>query len=133
MTEIDPLVQRSQAVLEKLIALQSEANVQAIAAANEQGRQITTLIYGLALAVTLAAIILAWVTTRSITLPINDSVKIARRVSQGDLTAEIQVTGRDEPAQLQAALREMNTGLGGIVQHIRVGSEAIAVGAGQVA
>jgi methyl-accepting chemotaxis protein len=68
----------------------------------------------------------AWLTTRSITGPLGESVAIARRVAAGDLTGSIVPRGRDEAAQLAGALRDMNAGLGGMVRQIREGSESIA-------
>jgi methyl-accepting chemotaxis protein len=133
MSQIDPLVQRSQDGLARLIKLQEAANRNSVEAANAEARTMRGIIFMLALALSAAAALVAWFTTRSITRPLTESVSIARRVSSGDLTARITVDGRDEPAQLQAALREMNTGLGDMVRGIRVGSESIAVGAGEVA
>jgi methyl-accepting chemotaxis protein len=133
MTDIDPLVQRSQDALDQLIKLQEAASQRSVAEANAEAARLRRIVYALGAMLTLAAVALAWFTTRSITRPLTESVEVARRVSSGDLTARIQVQGRDEPAQLQAALREMNAGLSAMVQQIRQGSEAIAVGAGQVA
>jgi methyl-accepting chemotaxis protein len=133
MSQIDPLVGKSQASLERLMKLQEAANRDSIASANAEARATRTVIYLLALALGGGAGLVAWLTTRSITRPLGESVAIARRVSSGDLTARISVAGKDEPAQLQAALRDMNQGLGDMVRGIRLGSETIAVGADQVA
>jgi methyl-accepting chemotaxis protein len=86
-----------------------------------------------ALVVLVLAILIAWTTTRSITVPIKDSVAVAKRVAAGDLTSHIEPRGRDEAADLLRALREMNNGLSGMVSQIRTGAESIAVGANQVA
>ena len=133
MKDIDPLVQKSNAAIERLTQLHEAANKRSIEDAATEAKDVRRLVILLALALTVGGICVAWMTTRSITRPLTQSVEIARRVSGGDLTARIDVAGRDEPAQLQAALREMNAGLGSMVQQIRTGSEAIAVGAGQVA
>ena len=134
MGEIDPLVRRSQAAIAKLIQMQAAANQAAIAEAAARGTRITIITYLLAAVVTLAGVGLAWLTTRSITYPIRDSVGVARRVARGDLRAgDAADGGRDEAAQLQQALHEMTRGLEDIVRGIRTGSEAIAVGASQVA
>jgi methyl-accepting chemotaxis protein len=77
--------------------------------------------------------VLAWRVTRSITVPLHEAVTVAKRVSSGDLTSRIEPKGRDEAAELLAALRDMNDGLAGMVTQIRSGAESIAVGAGQVA
>jgi methyl-accepting chemotaxis protein len=133
MGEIDPIVQRSQVALGKLIELQKEANSRAISEANAEARRQNTVVYSLAAVMSLVALLVAVLTTRSITRPLGESVVLARRVSEGDLTAHISISGNDEAAQLQMALREMNAGLGEMVRQIRAGSEAIAVGAGEVA
>ncbi|HUP98324.1 MAG TPA: methyl-accepting chemotaxis protein [Usitatibacter sp.] len=133
MKDIDPLVQRSQAGLEKLIRLQDSANRRSIEAAAAEAANVRRAVFMLALTLSGIAILVAWFTTRSITGPLNESVALARRVAEGDLTGNIEVAGRDEAGQLQAALRDMNLRLDEMVQQIRTGSEAIAVGAGQVA
>jgi methyl-accepting chemotaxis protein len=90
----------------------------------------TYIVEGVVLAI---AVLLAWLLTRSITLPLSEAVKVARRVAAGDLTSAIVPRGRDEAAELLTALRDMNDGLARMVQQIRAGSESIGVGATQVA
>ncbi len=85
-----------------------------------------------ALAVVLG-IVLAWTITRSITQPLRAAVSVARTVAQGDLTAAIMVQGRDEPAQLLGAMRDMNTKLCEIVTHVRNSSDSIATGSSEIA
>ena len=133
MKDIDPLVQRSLAGLDQLSRLQDAANQKSIAAAAAEATNVRRVVIVLALALSALAIFVAWFTTRSITGPLAESVSLARRVAEGDLTGDIKVAGRDEPGQLQAALRDMNLCLDNIIQQIRTGSEAIAVGASQVA
>lgn len=48
-----------------------------------------------------------------------------RAMTQGDLTTNPQPWGRDEPAQLMLALRDMQTALRGIVMDVRASSEDI--------
>ncbi len=131
--QIDPLVQRVQSDLNRLIEMQKKANDEAIHAAVVAGDRLAIAIYIAEFATVLAAVLVAWGITRSITRPLHDSVGIAQRVAAGDLTSRIEVAGRDESGQLLQALREMNDGLARIVSQIRQGAESIAVGAGQVA
>src|SRR5688572_9148365 len=81
MSQIDPLVQRSQDGLARLIKLQEAANLNSIEAANAEARTMRSIIFALALALSGAAALVAWFTTRSITRPLTESVSIARRVS----------------------------------------------------
>ncbi|MGB0537105.1 MAG: HAMP domain-containing protein, partial [Alloalcanivorax venustensis] len=66
---------------------------------------------------------LAVVITRSITLPLADALGVARRIAQGDLRERIVARGRDEPAQLLAAMAEMSDSLVKLVSALRGASE----------
>jgi methyl-accepting chemotaxis protein len=89
------------------------------------------------LAITAVAIILgcaaaAWV-TRSITRPINQAMQVARRVADGDLSAQIEVASNDETGRLMQALKDMNDSLARIVGEVRSGSDAISTASNQIA
>jgi methyl-accepting chemotaxis protein len=133
MTEVDPLVQKTLAELNRLIELQKKANQEATQAAMVSGDRLATTAYVVEAIVLLLGVLVAWTTTRSITGPLREALGVARRVAAGDLSSRIDVTGRDEAADLLRALRDMNDGLGQMVSRIRTGAESIVVGAGQVA
>jgi methyl-accepting chemotaxis protein len=133
LNEIDPVVQRMVFELNRLIDLQKKADSEATAAAMLVGDRLATTIYAVEGLVVVLAVLLAWALVRSITVPLSEAVKVARRVAAGDLTSEIKVEGKDEAAELLAALQAMNEGLARIVGQIRGGAESIAVGAKQVA
>jgi methyl-accepting chemotaxis protein len=133
MEELDPIVQKSLAELDKLIDIQKKANRNALRDAVASGARTATLTYAVDAIVVVLAVLIAWTTTRSITAPMAESVGVARRVAAGDLTSRVIATGSDEAADLQRALAEMNDGLGRMVREIRSGAEAIAVGAEEVA
>jgi methyl-accepting chemotaxis protein len=133
MTQIDPIVQRTLTDLSRLIDIQKKASDDAARSAIVMGDRLANTVYIVEAVVLVLAAALAWTITRSITGPISDSVSVARRVAAGDLTSRIETGGRDEASELLTALRDMNSGLGSIVTHIRSGAESIAVGAGQVA
>jgi methyl-accepting chemotaxis protein len=73
-----------------------------------------------------------WI-TRTITRPLNEAVKIAQSVSNGDLTSRIEVHSTDEVGQLLQALKTMNTSLAGMVSRIHAGAETISAASGQIA
>ena len=133
MNEVDPHVQKTLAELNQLIDIQKKASDEATHAAMVSGDRLASTVYVVEAVVLLLAVLVAWSITRSITGPLRESVAVARRVAAGDLTSRIDPEGRDEAAELLAALREMNDGLGRMVAQIRTGAESIAVGAGQVA
>jgi methyl-accepting chemotaxis protein-1 (serine sensor receptor) len=74
-----------------------------------------------------------WLVTRSITRPIDDAVKLAESVAQGDLTSRVEVTGNDEVSKLLEALSRMSQNLAGIVASVRSSSDGIATGSTQIA
>ncbi len=133
MNEVDPLVQKTLLELSRLIALQTKANQEATQTAMVNGDRLAATVYVVEAIVLLLAVLIAWTTTRSITGPLAEALGVARRVAAGDLTSRIEVKGRDEAAELLAALRDMNGGLSRMVAQIRSGAESIAVGAGEVA
>jgi len=75
----------------------------------------------------------AWAITVSITRPIGRAVAVARQVAEGDLSARIEVAGRDESAELLNALKAMNANLQGLVGTVRASSDSIATAASQIA
>lgn len=110
-------------------------------AKNQATKQATAQTYDFNLKVMLvltgAAILLgsmiAWFSTKSITRPISNAVRIARTVAEGDLTSDIIVTSKDETGQLLQALKDMNENLKRIVSRVRLGTDTIATASGQIA
>jgi len=133
MTEVDPIVQKTLGLLNRLIELQRKAADEANAAAIVTGDRLARTVYAVELVALILAVLVAWTITRSIVGPLRDAVSVARRVASGDLTSNIVPEGRDEAAELLSALREMNDGLGRMVSQIRTGADSIAIGAGEVA
>ena len=71
--------------------------------------------------------------TRSITRPLARAVGLAQQVASGDLTADIQVSSRDEVGDLLGALKIMNDSLRTTVSEVRSGTEAIVSASRQIA
>ncbi|MBV8625848.1 MAG: MCP four helix bundle domain-containing protein [Herbaspirillum sp.] len=76
---------------------------------------------------------LAWLLTRSITLPLNRALNIAENVAAGDLTSHIDSDTRDETGKLLHALKAMNGNLLDIVGRVRQGSDAIHTSSREIA
>lgn len=70
----------------------------------------TGILWAVAIA-SLLSLALAVGLIRSIVLPLRQAVALAKVVATGNLTTQVLVTGRDEPAQLMAALLAMQTEL----------------------
>ncbi|WP_313311221.1 methyl-accepting chemotaxis protein [Pulveribacter sp.] len=90
------------------------------------------LIAGTALAL-LIGIAAAVLLTRSITQPLALAVRRADQMAQGDLTQTIEVQGRDEAAQLLAALQGMQASLARVVGGVRSNAEGVATASAEIA
>ncbi|WP_057407920.1 methyl-accepting chemotaxis protein, partial [Pseudomonas amygdali] len=91
----------------------------------------TTLssVAGLALLVGLLA---AWVMTRQITVPLQQTLLVAARIAKGDLSRDMSVTRRDEMGQLQGSMQTMTVSLRELVGGISEGVSQIASAAEQL-
>jgi len=95
----------------------------------------------------LLGIFLGILITRSITLPLVSGVAVAERIANGDLTAQIEITSKDEVGQLQTAMSHMvqslrtlvgqtvqiSAGIASASAQLHATSEQIATGAEEVA
>lgn len=70
---------------------------------------------------------------RSITLQVEEAVRLARAVAQGDLSGVVQVRGDNELGQLMRALSEMQDRLSTVVAQVRRGSEGVATASAEIA
>ncbi|MCV4282475.1 methyl-accepting chemotaxis protein [Pseudomonas capsici] len=63
-------------------------------------------------------VLLAWLYTRSLTVPIGDALAIAQRIAANDLTQPIKQEGTDEAARLVGSLAAMQSNLRGALATI---------------
>jgi methyl-accepting chemotaxis protein len=91
------------------------------------------LLIGASILSAVLAVMLGWLITRSITVPLHHAMDAAERVAEGDLTVNLHATGKDETAQLLGALANMTSNLTRIVAGVRQGSEAVASASAQIA
>ena len=91
-----------------------------------------------ALLLTLTAIsiiisaVLARIIVRTITGPLDEAVRFARAIAEGDLTQHINTTHKDETGVLLHALSEMQLHLQEIVREVKNGSESLSATAEQI-
>ncbi len=74
----------------------------------------------------IAGLVLGFVISRSISRPLGEAVFAAQSISQGDLTADLKVDGKDEVGQLMAAMKEMVGKLSQVVGDVNSASSALA-------
>ncbi|MDN2714605.1 methyl-accepting chemotaxis protein [Janthinobacterium sp. SUN120] len=107
-----------------------DATARAIDAVANTSRNLMLVLAALALAF---GVVCAWVLTMGIVRPLRTAVDIARKVADGDLTAQIDASAKDETGQLLLALKDMNTSLLNIVGEVRSGTDSIATSSTQIA
>jgi len=127
-----PALARLQHQAHAVLALQNELSSAGLKNVIHELDGLRKVLLGLALLALVSGSACAWALTRSITGPIAQAVRVARTVAAGDLSSRIEVTGRDETAELLIALREMNASLADIVGQVRATSESIATGSAQI-
>ncbi|MBD8189470.1 methyl-accepting chemotaxis protein [Pseudomonas viridiflava] len=104
------------------------AAAQVVSAKREQNTAVMQLL-SVALVVLLIGIFAAFVITRQITVPLNDTVIAARRIAEGDLTQDTATTRQDELGLLQNAMQHMTVSLRGLIGGIGNGITQIATAA----
>jgi methyl-accepting chemotaxis protein len=119
--------------IQSLIDMQEKANTEHTRAVGAEYARSMQLVVAVSVAAVLLGLVLAWLVTRSITRPIASAVRIAQRVSAGDLTVEVVVAGKDETAELLQALRQMTQELRSLVGNVRAGVESVSTASGQIA
>ena len=132
-TEFVPAMRGWTTSIDEIIALQTTRNAEDQARGQDAYRDARTLMFSVGALALLAAVVVAWRITRSITRPLNQAVEVARTVAAGDLSSEIEVTSTDETGQLLSALKEMNGNLRDIVSQVRTGTETIATASDEIA
>ncbi|WP_423815724.1 methyl-accepting chemotaxis protein [Pseudomonas putida] len=124
-----PLAEYADSMMKALAAI-IEYNAKGAEQASQRSSAVFDEAFSLivvALAMILVALIaIATLLTRSIVLPLADAVAVAERVATGDLTQDIQVIGRDEPALLLRALSRMQQSLRDTIRKIAASSDQLA-------
>lgn len=72
------------------------------------------------------------VISRLIFVPLRQTVAMAQRIAEGDLTESVTVTRRDELGQLSQAMQTMTESLRGVIGRIRASVDQLAEEAGQL-
>jgi len=88
-----------------------------------QAKSTISLVTVLAL---LFGVIAAWVITRQIVTPLQQTLNIVERVASGDLSHDLAIDRRDEMGQLQSSIQRMTVNLRQLVGGIRDGVTQIA-------
>ncbi|KPX95466.1 Histidine kinase, HAMP region: chemotaxis sensory transducer [Pseudomonas meliae] len=91
----------------------------------DSAKSVTMIAAATALALMLS-ILAAWVITRQITTPLQETLEVVERVASGDLSRNLKVDRKDELGKLQATIQRMTVSLRELVGGIRDGVTQIA-------
>jgi methyl-accepting chemotaxis protein len=128
-----PMLDVYDASIRSMLTHQAERIDKAAEAVEGLNRAGRANVIVLAVVALLLGAVLAWLLTRSITRPLNEAVRVAQTVADGDLTSHIESSSTDETGLLMQALKNMNTSLATVVGGVRTGTDAIATASGQIA
>ncbi|HVL75823.1 MAG TPA: methyl-accepting chemotaxis protein [Noviherbaspirillum sp.] len=132
-TRLEPELRDYIATIKKLAVHEHDVIQQHVSDVEQTNRSWGRWIILLTLAGIIAGIAFAYRITRSITRSFGQAVETARRVADGDLSANIEVTSRDETGQLMQALKDMNDGLQKIVTEVRAGTASLTTATAEIA
>jgi methyl-accepting chemotaxis protein len=93
----------------------------------------TKWLFVLAVLITVVVVPTTLMNMNSICRPLEDARKMAQAIAGGDLSQNIAADGKDEVADLQRALRDMQQGLGTLVAQVRDASGNIATASQEIA
>ena len=110
------------------------AQVGSVVATQNTVSQQTQWLFALAVLVTVLVVVpMTLLNMQSICRPLADARRMALAIAGGDLSQPIAAEGRDEVADLQRALRDMQQGLGSMVLQVRQASDSIATASQEIA
>ncbi|GAB3758957.1 methyl-accepting chemotaxis protein [Ramlibacter monticola] len=131
--KIEPLNQRALAEIRKLQQAQEAAAAVVLKSSVSAGESWMNLLLGVAALGLVIGAVVAWMITRSIVVPLQGAVSLAKRVAAGDLRSRVTVLGSDEISELLHALQDMNDSLFRTVSEVRRGTDSITGASGDIA
>ena len=109
---------------------QAQAEYESATALFQTIRGIT--IAAVVIAIALASLI-GYLIIRAVVVPLNEAVRVANNIAQGDLTDEIRISTRDETGMLLDAMQRMSQKLKTLVKEVTESSMTVASEAKQIA
>ena len=131
--EYAPAAAAYLAAIDDFAKLQMRKGERALADAERSRRNLMLFGAAGALVVIVLGMTVAAVLVRSIHQPLQESIRVAGAIAEGDLTQSIKTTRRDEFGALMRALQHMNESLGRVVGNVRVSTDSISTASTEIA
>jgi len=96
-------------------------------------REVVVVLFVVAGAVLLAAILIGVLTSRSISVPVAQAVRVAESLARGDLAVKVDPRSQDELGRLMFALRDTVRQLATIVGRIKSTSDMVSTASHEIA
>ena len=132
LDKLKATAQRQATLGEAQVKTMATRQTEVTAAVDARVQSSLTLILGIAAAIIAASAVIGWRTVRTVTRQLDQAVRVAEAVSQGDLRAVPPSSGNDEIARLMGALGRMVGTLTGIVGNIQAAASQIHAGSGEI-
>jgi methyl-accepting chemotaxis protein len=121
-------------LIEELVNLMRDEAQTAIAAARgDATRKLAVSLAVIAAATVAALVACSLLLMRTVVKPLADAVKVADRVAEGDLTAQVACSSRDETGRLLRGLQKMKDRLAEAVAVIRHSAESVRTASSELA
>jgi methyl-accepting chemotaxis protein len=104
--------------LKQLIIINKSVSKHMLDVASDTYDNANILVVVVAVGAALLTVLLAWLLTRSIVIPLTRALHAAEDIAGGNLTKSILVDGKDEPARLLTALQVMQQNLRKTIEQI---------------
>jgi methyl-accepting chemotaxis protein len=104
----------------------------ALPAINNVTSRTTWVMTVLTLVAIFISIVFSAMISRAITQPVNEGLVIARRIAEGDLTKDVEVSSGDELGMLLGAMKDMVEKLRDVVADVKTASDNVASGSEQL-
>ena len=132
-SQLRPLADIYSGTIQKLAVHQQMRYDESLEQAEAASQNAQMFMLGGGAIAVVMAIVLALMLSQSIVGPVRAAADNARVIASGDLSHSISTEGRDEPAELAMALREMQASLVAVVSKVRNGSEGVATASSEIA
>ena len=121
------------ASIQNMAKHQIELTESHLASAKSAVRSSELLLLGLLMAGILSGVVMGYMITRSITLPIHEAVSVATAIAHNDLSVSVHSDRKDELGDLLRELGQMRNSLHQLVSQVRGTTESISTASAEIA
>jgi methyl-accepting chemotaxis protein len=119
--------------LGEMVDFESQAMQEEVARSKAEFASTTLLLLAVAGAAMALGIVAAWRVTRSVVVPVHQTMQVLECVRDGDLTVEAHSLGRDEMSRMGQVLGETVHALRTSMSRVRESAESVATASAQIA